>query len=96
MDMAEQKGEQKDLEQLASLQKVRKVVVYLALGLLLVSFFKPNGVLSIVRSLLWGGAGVVSFLEAQSLKKVGAKANNAYVNAVIYIGLAIVVFFMAR
>ncbi len=92
MDMAEQK----DLEQLASLQKVVKVVVYLAIGLLLVSYFKPSGVLAIVRSLLWGVAGVVSLLEARARKKAGAPVRDAYVNAVIYIGLAIVVFFMAR
>jgi hypothetical protein len=89
-------AEQKELEQLASLQKVRKVVVYLALGLLLVSYFKPNGVLSIARSLLWAAAGVVSLVEARSLQKVGAKPGNAYMNAAIYMGLAVLVYIFAR
>jgi hypothetical protein len=85
-----------DVEQLLRLQRIRKVIVYLALGLLVVSFLKPNGAIVILRSLMWGTAGVICVLEAQGLAKIGQKPMQSYINGLLYFGLAGLIFFTGR
>jgi hypothetical protein len=83
-----------EVKKLLSLQRVRRIVVYAALALLLLSFVHRVPPLVYLRAALWAAAGVLSVLEALGLKKLGQAAGNAWFNAVLY--FAVSVFPMMR
>jgi hypothetical protein len=85
-----------DVKKVLQLQKIRRVVVYGALALLVLSFFQHITPLVYLRSALWGAAGVISILEYIGLKKVGQAAGNAIVNALLYFGVAILPVYFGR
>jgi sulfite exporter TauE/SafE len=81
-----------EVGKLLKLQRVRRVVVYAALGLLVLSFVHHDRGLAGLRGSLWAAAGVLSVLEALGLKKLGQAAGNAWFNAALYFGVAILPF----
>jgi len=79
-------------EQIARLQKlqsIRKVVVYAALALLLLSFVRPAPLFIYGRMVLWATAGALSVMEGLGLQKLGQKATNAWVNAAMFFAVSI-------
>jgi hypothetical protein len=86
-----------EVRKVLKLQSIRRMVVYGALGLLVLSFFQ-RGIAPLVylRAALWAAAGVLSILEATGLKKIGQPATNAWVNAALYFGVAVLPIFYGR
>ena len=82
--------------QLRNLQKATKVVVAIALALLVYTFFKYDPTLVKVRAGVWVLAGLLSAGEALILRKIGAKSGNAWINALIYLAVAIVPMLRGR
>lgn len=80
---------EQEAAQLYQFQKVRRIVVFIALGLLIVSFFRYSQPLAYARAGAWVIAGIISVMEAMKLSKIGAKAGNAWINALIYFAVAI-------
>lgn len=78
-----------EVKKVLQLQKVRRIVVYAALALLVLSFVHRVGPLVYLRSALWAAAGVLSIAEGLGLKKLGQAAGNAWFNAALYFGVAI-------
>lgn len=87
---------EKEAVQLRNVQKATKVVVAIALGLLVYTFFKYDPTLVKVRAGAWVIAGLLSVAEAMILKKIGAKSGNAWINAAIYIAVAFVPILRGR
>jgi hypothetical protein len=73
--------------ELNQLQKVRQGIVAVAIVLLVVSLFQPLGVLAVLRSIAWVGAGVVSLVHASKAKQAGLPSS--YGPALIYFLVAI-------
>ena len=82
--------------QLRNIQKATKVVVAIALGLLVYTFFKYDPTLVKVRAGAWIIAAIMSGVEAMILRKIGAKSGNAWINALIYLAVAFVPILRGR
>ncbi len=80
---------EEEVRKVLQIQKIRRIVVFAALGLLIFSFVQHIQVLSYFRAALWAGAGILSIVEALGLKKLGQQATNAYVNAALYLAVAV-------
>ncbi|MBX3188539.1 MAG: hypothetical protein KF819_16100 [Labilithrix sp.] len=78
------------IENLASLQKLRKIVVLIAIGLIVLSLVQRMPIFVYGRVVLWATAGIVSILEGNTLKKLGQPAGNAWLNAAIYFAVSLV------
>jgi hypothetical protein len=78
-----------EVQKVLRIQNIRRIVVYAALALLILSFVKRVEPLVYLRAALWAGAGVLSVVEALGLKKLGQAAGNAWFNAAIYFGVAV-------
>lgn len=80
-----------EAQTLATIRRVRTVIVFVALGLLLYSFLQQGvSALAFARAAAWAVAGVLSVVEALLLRKLGQKATNAWWNAAVYLGIAFV------
>lgn len=79
---------------LQRLQKIRQVVVAVALGLLVLSIASPSPLLAYVRAACWAGAGVASLAEAQQARRMGFPTNA--LRAVIYFLVALLPLLRGR
>lgn len=78
-----------EVRKLLQLQRIRRIVVYAAVALLVLSFIHRATPLIYVRAALFAAAGVLSVLEGVGLKKVGQASGNAWFNAALYFLVAI-------
>jgi hypothetical protein len=78
------------VENLASLQKLRKIVVLIAIVLIVLSLVQRMPIFVYGRVVLWATAGIVSIMEGRTLQKLGQPAGNAWINAAIYFAVSLV------
>jgi hypothetical protein len=79
---------------LARLNTARMVAVGVAIVLLVISLVMPSMVLAVLRSLAWVSAGVLSMMHASKAKQAGLPAS--YMNAVIYLAVAVIPLLKGR
>ena len=78
-----------EVQKLLSLQRIRKIVVYVAIGLIVLSLVQRLPVFVYGRVVLWSLAGVISVMEGAALKKLGHPATTAWFNAAIYFAVSL-------
>ena len=78
-----------EVQKLQSLQNIRKIVVYIAIGLNVLSLVQRMPIFIYGRVALWAAAGVLSLLEGASLKKLGHPATTAWFNAAMYFAVSL-------
>ncbi len=89
-------GQEEQIANLQSLQRVRKFVVIGALVMLAATFLANVPILAYPRAFAWAVAGVVSIMEARAITKLGQPAQSAYLNAGIYFIVALLPLFRGR
>jgi hypothetical protein len=85
-----------EVQKLHSLQRIRKFVVYAAVGLIVLSLVQRLPIFVYGRVALWATAGVISMLEGAALKKLGQPATAAWFNAAIYFAVSLLPLLMRR
>lgn len=77
------------VQRIMNLRNQRKMVVIAAIVFIVMSQLRPNPILVWPRGLLLILAGVLSVMEGALLKKAGVPPNRAWVNAAIFIAVAV-------
>lgn len=78
-------------------QNIRRVAMAVGIGLIVYGFVTPLTVpLLYARAGVWIFCAVLSIVEALLFGKAGQAAGNAYVNALLYVGIALIPFFRAK
>lgn len=81
---------QAELQRILNIQKVRRIVVGIALALLVFSYVQPGiPALAFARSGFWAVAGVLSIVQGYLLQKAHIKAGTAWLNAAFYLFIAV-------
>jgi hypothetical protein len=85
-----------EVQKLQSLQRIRKIVVYIAIALIVLSLVQRMPIFIYGRVVLWATAGVISVMEGAALKKLGHPATNAWFNAAMYFAVSLLPLLMNR
>jgi hypothetical protein len=85
-----------EVQKLQALQRIRKIVVYVAIALIVASLLQRLPIFIYGRVALWATAGVLSVLEGAALKKLGHPASVAWFNAAIYFAVSLLPLLMKR
>ncbi len=93
-------NEASTIQMIQRLDGVRRGLVFAALALLVVTLLIPSGkispgvilILVLVRTVSWGACGVICIIMALLLGKIGRPMGRAFLNAGIYLLVAILPF----